>query len=264
MNYILGLVVASIAIMLALSHLGQGASDYWDFVAFAMVLGGTMSVSVIVMPWSLYKVLYAYFKKLVFNWQPNRQVFVRQCLGAFRLYKSGAKIDNLSTKSFEERLLADGFELLNLGVKPERVQTILTERIYHYSDIGDQVSGSVLSLAKYPPAFGLTGTVLGLVELMKGVSAGMPAKETGVKMAIALVATMYGLLVANLVINPAGEQIRKIVYMESKLAEIAMQTVLMASEDIGLLEAQEMLNSMVFENERVDVLGTNAVLDDAA
>lgn len=51
------------------------------------------------------------------------------------------------------------------------------------------------------------GTVLGLVNLMRGISAGLDAKDTGVQMAVALVATFYGLIFANLIVNPAGEAI---------------------------------------------------------
>ena len=63
---------------------------------------------------------------------------------------------------------------------------------------------------------------------------------------------------------PAGEHIRKIVYTETKLAEMALQTILMASEDIGLLEAQEMLNSLVFDSERVNFIGTQSQLEEVA
>ena len=167
-------------------------------------------------------------------------------------YQQNANLEFSNKPTFEEQLLAEGFELLDLNIKKDKVEAIMFERVHHYVQSANKVANSVLSLGKYPPAFGLMGTVLGLVELMKGVSAGMPAKETGTKMAIALVATMYGLLVANMFINPAGEQIKKIIKEEERMAEIAIQAVLLAAEGYNLIEAQEMLNSMVDMSDRVD------------
>ena len=87
---------------------------------------------------------------------------------------------------------------------------------------------------------------------MKAVSEGMPAKETGIKMAIALVATLYGLIVANLILNPAGEQILKNTNNDRDLAEISLQVIVLAAQRVSLLEAQELLNSMVDDHERVN------------
>ncbi|MCB0422610.1 MAG: hypothetical protein KDD61_16530, partial [Bdellovibrionales bacterium] len=52
----------------------------------------------------------------------------------------------------------------------------------------------------------------------------------------------------------AGEQIRKISLYEEKLSELALQTILLASRHTTLLEAQEMLNSMVSPENRVSIL----------
>jgi chemotaxis protein MotA len=83
-------------------------------------------------------------------------------------------------------------------------------------------------------------------------------------MAIALVATFYGLLVANLIVNPAGENIEKHTKEDEDRGVIAMQTILLAAERVNLLEAQEVLNSFVEERERVDVIGITTTKGEAA
>ncbi|OFZ12382.1 MAG: hypothetical protein A2Z20_00995 [Bdellovibrionales bacterium RBG_16_40_8] len=149
--------------------------------------------------------------------------------------------------------------MIQLGFEPAKIEAILKERLFQSTERTRFVGVSIRLLAKYPPAFGLAGTVLGLVHLMRGVSDGMTPQETGVRMAIALVATFYGLLVANLIVNPSGEAIVKNAHEEEKLGEIALQSVLLASERVNLLETQEMLNSFVSEDERIDVLGLERV-----
>jgi chemotaxis protein MotA len=72
-------------------------------------------------------------------------------------------------------------------------------------------------------------------------------------MAIALVATFYGLLIANLLVNPAGELILKKAQEEEELAEIAIQTLLLMNSKASQLEALETINSYVPLHERADV-----------
>jgi chemotaxis protein MotA len=255
MNYIIGLFIATFALFAAMNHLNQGPEQYWDLVAFSIVLGGTLAVAAMTLPWIKYREIFQALGKLLFHVPFKKKDFAKLCLD---LVSKKADIKNLkNSKKFHEQILAEGVELIHLGLSPEKIQKILLERIHYKRVSNEEIANSIRSLAKYPPAFGLTGTVFGLVELMKGVSQGMPAKETGIKMAIALVATLYGLLVANLLINPAGEHIRKLSKEEEELAEISLQTVLLVAHSVNLLESQELINSMLPVHDRVDLISSS-------
>lgn len=255
MNYLLGLFIASFALFAAMNHLNQGPAQYWDLVAFSIVLGGTLAVAAITLPWAKHRELLKALSKLFFHVPINKKDFAKLCLDLISKKDNASSLKN--SKRFHEQLLAEGIELIHLGIPQQKIHKILSERIFYKRTSNDEIANSIRSLAKYPPAFGLTGTVFGLVELMKGVSLGMPAKETGIKMAIALVATLYGLLVANLLVNPAGEQIRKLSKEEEDLAEIAMQTIMLTVQSVNLLESQELINSMLPVHERVDLISNN-------
>ncbi|MCB0356229.1 MAG: MotA/TolQ/ExbB proton channel family protein [Bdellovibrionales bacterium] len=252
MNYILGLIIALISAAIALEHLQQSAAQFYDLVAFAIVIGGTFAVSLVILPWKEYRVLLQCLQGLFFNLGHNKRELVNLGMTALNNYKNGEKFTLPKNQFIHFQILKDGFELLQLGLDVKKVETILAERINHYHERHKKIANAIRSLAKYPPAFGLTGTVFGLVELMKAVSEGMPAKETGIKMAIALVATLYGLIVANLILNPAGEQILKNTNNDRDLAEISLQVIVLAAQRVSLLEAQELLNSMVDDHERVN------------
>jgi chemotaxis protein MotA len=100
----------------------------------------------------------------------------------------------------------------------------------------------------------LVGTVLGLVSLMRALADSQGAQETGLRMAVALVATLYGLLLSNLVINPAGEQVSRLASEVKKDSGIALQGILLASERTSLLESQELLNCFVSPEFKVNFL----------
>jgi chemotaxis protein MotA len=154
-------------------------------------------------------------------------------------------------------VLRDGAELMSLGFSKEKIHAILEERILQSFERAQKIANAVRALSKYPPAFGLAGTVLGLVTLMRKVSEGADAKQTGLMMAIALMATFYGLLTSNLLINPTGENMNKTALAERKNAEIALHAVLLAVDRVSLLEAQEVLNSYVSHDQRVNVISSS-------
>lgn len=261
MLYILGIAIAVVSLIASIVHLGQSAESYFDFVAVAMVLGGTTAVAIITMPWEMRREIKARFFELFSRRNPDRKRLLQDCMTINENALKGIYTYSPSEKNMAQAILRDGVELIQLGLAPDKIQAMLKERLFQASERTRTISGSIRSLAKYPPAFGLVGTVLGLVHLMHGVSDGMSPQETGIRMAVALVATFYGLLVANLVVNPIGEAIAKNALIEEKMGEIAVQAVLLAADRVNLLEAQEMLNSYVEDSERIDVLGLGRDMD---
>jgi chemotaxis protein MotA len=250
MSFVLGLAIAIGAIFFSVQNLGQSFLSYYDFVAFAMVIGGTVAVSVMLLPFDSWRDIFYAIRSVFEKPVKVRRKLLLASLDLVHKAQVSARIEAVTFPGIAGQVLKDGAELINLGFAVEKIEGILLERIRHRRLQGQKIAKTVRNLSKYPPAFGLAGTVLGLVHLMRGISEGIDPTETGVRMAIALVATLYGLLVANLVVNPVGEVQQKYVEDEGHMAEVALQAVLLAAERTPALEAQELLNSFVPEAER--------------
>lgn len=246
----ISLIIASAAIFLAIRHLGQSVVNYFDFVASMMVFGGTAAVAVTIFPWEYRSDLLAAIKWIFSKEERQFQIVISQCL---RVLRGGRQvIPNLGLRReiLYQRILLDGYSMLDLAFSPDHFEFVLREKLFHSSKRCRRVANSLRSLAKYPPAFGLVGTVLGLVNIMRGLNNGLDAKQTALEMSVALVATFYGLLVSNLLINPAGELVLKKAQEEEELGEIALQTLILLKNRTSYLEAQEILNSFVPEEQR--------------
>lgn len=259
MNFVIGLAIAIVSLVAAIIHLDQTIMSYYDFVALVVVIGGTIAVAVITVPWEMKREIKARGKELFQRKNFSRRQLVEDCVLFNKRIANGNFKDVSESTLLPYQLLRDGMELIQLGVESDKIEVILKERMYQATERARYVANVVRGLSKYPPAFGLAGTVLGLVHLMRGVSAGMSAQETGVRMAIALVATFYGLLLANLLINPVGDAIYKNSYEDERLGEIALQAVSLATTREGLLEAQELLNSYVDVADRVSIAQISGV-----
>jgi chemotaxis protein MotA len=254
MTYPIGILVAISALVVSVLHLNQDARTFWDFVGFATVFGGTLAVAIITIPWQNRRIVARAVFGLFVPGGRSSSSIVSDCIEFLGDLKVGSGSFQGRSEGLAAETMRDGAELISLGFSKDRVHEILEERIHQGFERYESVANAIRSLAKYPPAFGLAGTVLGLVTLMKGVSAGADAKQTGALMAIALMATFYGLLVANMIVNPAGEHMLKTAKVERKKAEVALHAVLLHLEGVSMLEAQEILNSYVNPSERVNVM----------
>lgn len=65
---------------------------------------------------------------------------------------------------------------------------------------------SLKNLAKYPPALGMAGTVMGIVELFKTMESGKG--QIGPALAMALTATFFGLMIANAIVMPISDRLQ--------------------------------------------------------
>lgn len=251
MNFIIGFLFAVAGLVAASMHLKQGIANYWDFVAFSVVFGGTISVLTITRPKMKVKLLFQNFFIYLFGVKKNKLTFVKRCFRAI----SDHALPDQNIKKIEDKIIVDGFEMIELGFDKDKIEDILADRYQAYKKSILAISAWIKRCAKYPPAFGLGGTVLGLIHLMKGISAGADPKETGIRMAVALVATFYGLLLSNLVLNPVSEAINEKLKSDEEIVEIAIKTVLMIKAQYNLIECQETLNSYLGdENEKINFM----------
>ena len=259
MNFIFGFLLAIGGLVAASIHLQQGADSYWDFVAFSVVFCGTLSVLFITRPKLNLKFLIRNFFYYLFGFKKNKINFIKKCFSTI----SSGQFEESDKKIIENKIIHDGIEMIDLGFSKEKIEDILTDRYLHYKKNITAISNWIKRCAKYPPAFGLGGTVLGLIHLMRGISTGADPKETGIRMAVALVATFYGLIIANLILNPISEAIVEKLKSDEELVEISIKTVLMLKERFNLIEAQETLNSYLGdENEKLNFMN-NIEADEA-
>lgn len=258
MTHLLGYIFAGGAIFASLFLLGQSLELYADLIALIMVFGGTFCVMLISSsPHEIISMV-----KIMFT--PKRSVDSTAMIATFVNLAKLAQVapgrvavalDDPKTDSF----LKEGIELIMADFSQQEIEMIMSERLYS-KRVHEESSANVLkSLSKYPPAFGLMGTVLGLVSVMRGMSEGSTPEDTGLRMAIALVATLYGLVAANIVLLPTAEAILGKIKTRVAFDKLIIEGVLLLKERASPLLVQEILNSYVQGKERKDHVGIRSV-----
>lgn len=236
--------------------LGVNISYYFEDVAALIVFGGTAVAAIITYPVSdLGRMIKAFLRIAKKNPEDREKTVETLVKLAQAVQVSQAALVETSEKQNANPFLKDGIDLILAGFSRQDIDRIMRERIFRDREREESYGGFLRTLSKYPPAFGLIGTVLGLVTLMRAVSAGADATEIGIRMALALVATFYGLILTNFVLVPMSENLFNKSLMNMNHRELMLEGLLLIYDKKSPLMVQEMLNSYLPPLKRKDMLG---------
>lgn len=256
MSHLFGFILAIVLLRVGMLILGMETSAYYDSVALLIVFGGTFCAAIITYPVpDLVKMVKAFVR--IARKNPEEKEFTVQQLVrlAQEAQKSKKALMDASEDPNLNPFLKDGLELMLSGFTKEDLEEIMSERIFRDREREETYGNLLKTLSKYPPAFGLVGTVLGLVHVMRGVSSGADAATVGLQMALALVATFYGLIFTNFLLVPAGENLINKSAMNLSHRELILEGLMLIYEQKSPMVIQEVLNSYLPPLKRKDYIG---------
>ena len=180
---------------------------YLNLPSFLIVIGGTLAATLIAHPFShLIRGFKAFF--IVFVRKELDFVKVVEDICEFSREYTQKGIPGLEEKMktyTSEDMLKDGITMIINGYKPEEVLQFLEHSIQRRYD-QELIDYYVFrTMAKTAPAFGMVGTLVGLIFMLQKL--GGDPKNLGPFLAVALITTFYGLILANLVFGPMGNKL---------------------------------------------------------
>lgn len=140
--------------------------------------------------------------------------------------------------------VADGYELETIRDGMERERELYLTRLSE----GQRV---FKSLGDAAPAFGMIGTLVGLVQMLAAMD---DPSKIGPAMAIALLTTLYGALVANLVCLPISDKLSAKIDVEEVNQSLIIDGVLQIREGKSPTVIREMLVSYLPEKQRAEMI----------
>jgi chemotaxis protein MotA len=238
-------------------HVNQVYSIFIDPVGIGLVVGGTAIVACITFSpgkaWKLVKTSIIVMK------QNNNDApeLAREVIALSR--DTRGEIPGLQDKlsGIKNLFLKDGIGLIIDRLEIEDIENILRDRIRVKQENDTSTANMLKALAKYPPSFGIIGTVLGLIALMLQLGQEGAAEKMGPAMALGLVATFYGLVFTNFLLQPLAEHLAIKSQEDVRKRQLAMLGVLLIRSGKSSIVVQEAVNSLLSVADRVDELGLN-------
>lgn len=221
----LGLVVALGGILGGQFLEGGSINVLLQLAAFLIVLGGTLGAVMVQHPLNIF----------VTGIRMARWVFVtpkldkQQLVYRMTAWGNAARKDGILALEGQIRTAGDpflqkGLQLLVDGNSAEKIRAVLDIDLNTYETLRWQSARVWEAAAGYAPTIGILGAVLGLVHVMQ--SLGEPAK-LGAGIAVAFIATIYGVGFANLVFLPIAGKLKILIAREVTQREMVIDGLCM-------------------------------------
>lgn len=233
----IALLVGSIALM------GGGYDIFLDKAALMIVLGGTLAATLISFPLSLVLGIARISVRLFKN---NHEVSLERSLE--RLLQLSFKAAQSSIYALEQEADAEanphiraGLNLLVRDSPAARISRFYAMEIEGIQGRHQQGIRLFNVMSKVAPSFGLVGTLLGLINMLKGMGGEISPETLGPSMAVAMVTTLYGALLAFLLFLPASEKLRSSSADEISQIHLIRDGILMIKEGYTPREMEQLL-----------------------
>ncbi len=141
-----------------------------------------------------------------------------------------------------------GLHLVIDGEEPERIRDILEIELQYSEEYSEASAGLFESAGGFAPTIGILGAVLGLIQVMENLA---EPDKLGAGIAVAFVATVYGVGSANLLWLPLAEKIKKRVREESIIKELMIEGFIGLSTGENPRTLKEKLDGFVRKPEKL-------------
>lgn len=232
---------------------------FLDKLGLVLVIGG--SIAAIFISYSLTDVIrIASIAGRIFFREEKRMGALAVEIMQFAEQCSTSGIPTEVPKGKIHPFMNDCLALINDGYSDEEMRNILEQRILSIYDFEKHEITMVRNMTKYPPAFGMIGTVVGLIALMSTMGVGeVKMDKIGAYMAVALTTTLYGLMVANFIFKPIGDNLDIGAKINMKVRQITMEAAILIRNRASLLVIQDVVNSLLPPREMISYIGGSSM-----
>lgn len=249
---LLGLILAASVFVGGILTSTNNWKIYLNLHAFVIVIGGTLAATLVSFPakqiFKLYKVFFS--KVLGKGGSPHLKVIEE----VVELAKGLQANENYLAENIENirgPFLKEAVQLqIEGGISDSKIDQVLKKRAEVHFIRYEEEAHIFKTLARFPPAFGLLGAVSGMIALMGGLGSPDSFKLIGPAMAVAMVATMYGIAIANFIFIPMGEYLSKLNKEDHLMRNIVIDSIKLLRNREHPLVVEEHLNSYLLSSER--------------
>lgn len=238
---VIGIVLGFFFILTAI--IMGGGSGFLDGPSMMITIGGSFAATLMNFP----------LPKIISTMRVVRKAFTGKGADVLGIY---SRISEFAVKARRDGILAleediekveddfmkKGFQMAVDGNTADVIRHVLNEDIDSMQERHTVGQGIFKALANYAPAFGMIGTLIGLVQMLRNLS---DPSTIGSGMAVALITTFYGALVANLLCLPIAGKLEQRSAEEMSVKKMVLEGILAIQEGNSPRVVQEKLKSFL-------------------
>ncbi|MFZ4713665.1 MAG: motility protein A [Bacteriovoracaceae bacterium] len=250
---IFGFILASIVLVIGLKLSTDDLTMFWDIPSVFIVFGGTFAAAAICFQLNrLFMLFKIFFRRMIFGKKNVFTAVINEVMLVADCYRKGEAIKSIREK-ISDPFLKEALQIMEDGViGKDEIIPIMQKRndniTFHYMEEANKIK----TIGKFPPAFGMIGTTIGMIVLLGNLGGEDAMKKMGPAMGVCLITTLYGSVVANFLFIPVSENLieeTKSIYMKNKMIIEGVALVMDKANPILMVEK---LNSYANPTDRVD------------
>ncbi len=212
-TYIIGVLLSTVFIFLGMLGFPAISIDklmnFWDGPSVMIVVGCTVAIVVASIPVSTLKAMPKHMKIVLNTKLFNPMGYIDQLTElANKARKDGLLSLEASAAEQTDPFMKSAIMLLVDGSDADRVRTVLETDIENMTARHDAGAAMYDKASAVAPAFGMVGTLCGLVNMCKGLNMSDGSSNLGNDMGTALITTFYGCILAHMIFGPLASHLR--------------------------------------------------------
>lgn len=218
---IIGLVLGFGAIIGGQLLEGGHLSAIIQPTAAIIIFGGTVGATFVSFPIKCILQALKDVKKTFFPPQTNHENIIKDMIGyAAKARKNGLISLEQESQNIKDVFIKKGISLVVDGIDPQKLRETMETELAAFEE-HSKISAEVFEAAGgYAPTIGIIGAVLGLIHVMENLS---DSSKLGAGIAVAFVATIYGLITANIICLPMGSKLKHRLKDETQIKQMIIE-----------------------------------------
>lgn len=179
---------------------------FFDLPSIMIVFGGTIAALMVSFPLKAFAKIPKHLKIIFFPKKYNPQQYIEQIVYLAKEARINGLLaleDKLSET--KDKFLKNSILLVVDSIEPEKVRSLLNRELEYLEERHVQDTAFYYKGSEYAPAFGMIGTLIGLINLLANLEDTATLTKN---MAVALVTTFYGVILANLIFKPIANKLK--------------------------------------------------------
>ncbi len=234
--------------------------SYWDTASVFITLGGTIFATMANYSFksfkTIFKIIPIALKKDKTDFKQSIQTLINLANIARR---EGVLALENEAESLNDSFLKKGIILVVDGSDPELVKNILETELDFIEERHEQKQAMLYSMSAYAPAFGMAGTLIGLINMLKELD---KPENVGPSMAVALVTTFYGVILANLFFTPLAGRLKEKTAIEVMHKQMLIEGILSIQVGENPRIIEEKLKAFLSDKKQTEISKKEKFIDE--
>lgn len=248
LSTLLGLIVGFGSLLVSVLMEGGSPAAFLSPSAMLIVFGGTVGATLIGYPLDCVMKLPTLFQ-IAFKQQKHDAHGLINMMGelAEKARKNGLLALENDAQGLEDEFLKQAIMLAVDGTDAETLKNILEGQLEHLEERHETLFGMLEAMGGFAPTMGIIGTVMGLVHVLSNLS---NPNSLGPEIAVAFIATLWGVSTANLLWLPLGSKLKRKNHEEVFFRLIAIEGILAVQAGENPRVVKQKLEGMVAKEKK--------------